>query len=537
MEMDPADERAMMAAMGLPTSLGGGAPTPAVAAVAAPDATAGRCRAAAWADVHEKVCKRCDRSLGAIMYAPKQWSKVRPCCSECALALRMDGGGDDGDERRGGGDDENAAEAEDEGARATRQLEYYFSDRNWRKDDYLRTLADDDGSVELVAFVSFPRVAALLPSARGLGRAEDVLFLRRCVRNASTLEAVGDRVRRSAKRKKKRSATRAFGVERKGAIALEAATPEELASRKRRAARFEALGGEAPATFGEAAPLPADWDAGDDGDRGDDEGASKWRVAGTSESVRKPYLRLTAAPHPANVRPAAVLERALDWIEASNGDGDYEAWAEQYKSIRQDATVQGLRGATAVRAYEAHARYALDHGDLNEFNQCQTRLRDLHALNPPKPAVADEFAAYGLLYATVVAGPRSFEAARELRRCYGRRGPVAFALEALRALNAENDAALARLAEAAPPRCGELLAYDAGARRARAYETLLRAYAPSLPVRRAHALLGFADEPSAGDAYLAERGAVTDDGRATLLVRPSRDGLARYRARACTNTS
>ena len=107
----------------------------------------GPCRAAAWADVDEKVCKRCERSLGAIMFAPKQWSKRVPCCSDCAFELRVLGDGDDRDEARG----ENAPEAadEDEGARCTRQLEYYFSPRNWAKDDFLRGLADDRGSVAL----------------------------------------------------------------------------------------------------------------------------------------------------------------------------------------------------------------------------------------------------------------------------------------------------------------------------------------------------------------------------------------------------
>ena len=39
--------------------------------------------------------------------------------------------------------------------------------------------------------------------------------------------------------------------------------------------------------------------------------------------------------------------------------------------------MQRLRTPFAVEAYEHHARVALRHGDLGEFNQCQTVLRDL----------------------------------------------------------------------------------------------------------------------------------------------------------------
>ena len=75
----------------------------------------------------------------------------------------------------------------------------------------------------------------------------------------------------------------------------------------------------------------------------------------------------------------------------------------------------GRRGPLARRAYELHARYALDRDDLNEFNQCQTRLRDLYARAPTESLAMPhvrEFAAYGLLYALVYGGPRSADAQR-----------------------------------------------------------------------------------------------------------------------------
>ena len=102
-------------------------------------------------------------------FAPKQWAKKSPCCQDCSAAARADAL-----ERAGApvDDDDVVAELprEDPGAVARRQLEYYFSDANWIRDDYLRNLADAEQSVAAEAFFSFPRIQAVLPSARGLGR-------------------------------------------------------------------------------------------------------------------------------------------------------------------------------------------------------------------------------------------------------------------------------------------------------------------------------------------------------------------------------
>lgn len=71
---------------------------------------------------------------------------------------------------------------------------------------------------------------------------------------------------------------------------------------------------------------------------------------GTSEALEKEYLRLTALPVASNVRPAPVLAKALKLVQAKWKDGaEYSYACEQLKSIRQDLTVQHIRGDLAVK--------------------------------------------------------------------------------------------------------------------------------------------------------------------------------------------
>jgi len=153
------------------------------------------------------------------------------------------------------------------------------------------------------------------------------------------------------------------------------------------------------------------------------------KVKGTCTVLEKDYLRLTAPPKPERVRPQRILEQHLSNLKAqrasakSSGEGRDHLWfCSQLKAVRQDLMVQHLtyKNAFAVDVYETHARIALEEGDLNEFNQCQTQLKELYRSfeddtgEVGKEVVAkalenrSEFLAYRLLYYVFMAGNQKY---------------------------------------------------------------------------------------------------------------------------------
>ncbi|WEW59355.1 hypothetical protein PRK78_004825 [Emydomyces testavorans] len=127
--------------------------------------------------------------------------------------------------------------------------------------------------------------------------------------------------------------------------------------------------------------------------RNSDEGP----IIGRCLDLEKNYFRLTAPPNPDTVRPLSVLKKTLDLLKKKwKLENNYNYVCDQFKSMRQDLTVQHIRNEFTVSVYEIHARIALEKGDLGEYNQCQTQLLVLYAMNLGGHPM--EFKAYRILY-------------------------------------------------------------------------------------------------------------------------------------------
>lgn len=139
------------------------------------------------------------------------------------------------------------------------------------------------------------------------------------------------------------------------------------------------------------------------------------KVKGMCTTLEKEYLRLTAPPRAERVRPEPILKKHLENLKeewSSPKHRDYTWFCSQLKAVRQDLTVQQIANAFAVDVYETHARIALEEGDLNEYNQCQTQLKELYkTLHADARAIQNqnEFIAYRLIYYVFLQGNKKYK--------------------------------------------------------------------------------------------------------------------------------
>ena len=242
-------------------------------------------------------------------------------------------------------------------------------------------------------------------------------------------------------------------------------------------------------------------------------------VRGTCEDLEKDYFRLTSAPDPATVRPARVLEAALKALKARwrSGDVDYLWMCNQLKAVRQDLTVQCVKSKFTINVYETHARVALESGDVNEYNQCQTQLRELYGLGLGGGHEM-EFTAYRIFYALFLnvsgsADDGSAELLKILNEMPAEAwadAAVAHALSVREALALGNYAAFFRLHETAPNMGAYVLDTFADKVRVDAAAKILRAYRPTIDLATLASRLGFDDDADC-KAYVTKLGFLFDD--------------------------
>lgn len=130
-------------------------------------------------------------------------------------------------------------------------------------------------------------------------------------------------------------------------------------------------------------------------------------IVGRCQDLEKHYLRLTAAPDPAKVRPQSVLTKSVSYVLAKYRENKaYSYLINQFKSIRQDLTVQHIKNDFTIDVYETNAKLSIENNDLGEFNQCQSQLKYLYYLKRKNNEYLHnqffgceaEFVAYRIIY-------------------------------------------------------------------------------------------------------------------------------------------
>lgn len=219
-------------------------------------------------------------------------------------------------------------------------------------------------------------------------------------------------------------------------------------------------------------------------------------LVGRSTVLEKKYLRLTSAPNPDTVRPVDVLERTLELLMTKwKQDQNYAYICDQFKSMRQDLTVQRIRTTFTVKVYEIHARIALEKSDLGEYNQCQAQLKTLYEEGLPGNRL--EFLAYRLLYLLHTQNKQEVgdilvellddeEAANY--------APVQHALQVKTAMMTRNYVELFQLYRTAPLMSGYVMDSFVGRERILALCKLTRSFRPTIPLETISEWLGFESE-------------------------------------------
>lgn len=211
-------------------------------------------------------------------------------------------------------------------------------------------------------------------------------------------------------------------------------------------------------------------------------------IVGTCQDLEKQYLRLTSAPHPSTVRPLEVLKKSLDkivdyWKTTPLTQRDYHYACNQLKSVRQDLTVQFIRDPFTILVYETHARIALEIGDHEEFNQCQSQLKSLYEYVPDCGDNKYEFLGYLVLYLIFTQNTTELQLTLSKLPKDSYENPVIdHALKVRRAWSLGNYHRLFSLYKQSPAMSAKLIDWFLERERKQAIKVMMKSYRPTVPI-------------------------------------------------------
>ncbi|KAL7420075.1 hypothetical protein Q5752_005040 [Cryptotrichosporon argae] len=219
----------------------------------------------------------------------------------------------------------------------------------------------------------------------------------------------------------------------------------------------------------------------------------KHTIRGTSTKLEKSYLRLTSEPSPADIRPLPILKQTLQLLkEKWKANRNYAYAVDQFKSLRQDLTVQRIKNDFTVEVYEIHARIALEAKDLGEYNQCQSMLRQLYELG--LKGHPEEFLSYRIIYLLHTRNRSDMAALLAQLTPKEKADPgVHHALQVQAALATSNYTRFFRLFLIAPNMSGYILDHFVERERSAALAVMSKAYL-SLPLPYLTQTLAFDDD-------------------------------------------
>lgn len=164
-------------------------------------------------------------------------------------------------------------------------------------------------------------------------------------------------------------------------------------------------------------------------------------IAGRSTKLEKQYLRLTGPPNPDVVRPKEVLEKSYRLLVSKwKKEHNYSYACDQFKSIRQDLSVQHIKDQFTVKVYQTNALVCLEAWDMGEYNKCLTCLNELEDVyNIP---ISAEFKMFRMFY--LLHTQRTSELSEYLRQLHAKskrelaHGKIRFALDVVGAVLSKN---------------------------------------------------------------------------------------------------